>query len=75
MIEKIGRTLEELYDTYVKDFAKFMQLTDGVIYSEDGNGQLKMIMIEDADDLSEHFDCAIIALEEDNNKLQIIIED
>ena len=74
MIEKIGRTLEELYDTYIKDFAKFVQLTDGMLIEEEPNGQLKMMFIEDADDLSEYFDFNIIQLDEENNHLQIMVK-
>ena len=75
MIEKINRTLEELYDTYIKDYAKFIQLTDGVIYKENCDGQLKMIFIDDADDLSEYFDYTITHLEEDNSTLHIVIKE
>ena len=75
MLEKIGRTLEEFYDTYIKDFSKFVQLTDGVIYLEHNNGQLEFIIIEDSDDLSEYFEYKVSQLEEDNNKLQILIKE
>ena len=75
MIEKIGRTLEELYDTYIKDFSKFMQLTGGVIFGENYDGQIKMIFIQDVDELSEYFDCIIIHLEENNSVLNIVVKE
>jgi hypothetical protein len=73
MVEKIGRTLEELYDTYIKDFTKFVQLTNGVIYMENCDGQLKMIFIEDFDELSDYLDYLIHHIEETSNSLHIII--
>lgn len=75
MIEKIGRTLEELYDTYIKDFSKFLQLTEGLLFGEDCDGQLRMIFIEDVDELSNYFDFIVEHLEEDNSILRIIIKD
>ena len=74
MIEKIGRTLEELYDTYIKDFAKFVQLTDGMIIEEESNGQLKTVFIEDADELSEYLQFNIVQLDEENNYLRIMVK-
>ena len=75
MIEKIGRTLEELYDTYIKDFSKFLQLTSGVIFEEENGGQLKMIFIEDPDDLSKYYEYTITQLDEDNNNLHITVKE
>jgi hypothetical protein len=75
VIEKIGRTLEELYDTYIKDFSKFLQLTNGLLLKETCNGQLMLVFIEDFDDLSDYLDYTVIQIDEDNSILQIVVKE
>ena len=70
----VYKALEELYDTYIKDFAKFVQLTDGMIIEEESNGQLKTVFIEDADELSEYLQFNIVQLDEENNYLRIMVK-
>ena len=75
MDDVISRTLGELYDTDIKDFSKFLQLTNGVLFSENCDGQLKMLFLDDFYDLTDYLGWTVQFIEEIDNKVHIIIKE
>lgn len=57
------QTLEELFDRgFESDFNKFEQITGGVIYGSDEDGQLSMIFIDNVDELGKYYQNELLSV-------------
>ena len=60
------QTLEELFDRALNsDFNEFINVTGGMIYEILPTGQMRMVFIQDTDDLCEFFDKEIDSILEE----------
>ena len=69
-----GILLNTYLDSQFKTFEEFKTATNGVIYSENCDGQLKMIFIDTLKELDRYLGDTVIHTETGSNGLHIILE-
>ena len=63
----LAQTLEELFDRgFESDFNKFKEITGGIIYGSDENGQLSMIFIDNVDELGEYYQNELLSVDNES---------
>ena len=63
----LAQTLEELFDRgFESDFNKFKEITGGIVYDSDENGQLSMIFIDNVDELGEYYQNELLSVDNES---------
>ena len=63
----LAKTLEELFDRgFESDFNKFKEITGGIVYGSDENGQLSMIFIDNVDELGEYYQNELLSVDNES---------